>query len=77
MADGSAKIPAGGDGKQGLRTGQASDDYYCSRESKGSQDGGDWARTRNTGGLGHATVTSMNNDAPKSYYPNRSRAQDG
>lgn len=77
MSGTSTNVPGGAGGLQGLRTGQTADDYYCPTEVKGSQDGGDWARTRNTGGLGHATVTSLNNNAPKSYYPNKSRAKDG
>lgn len=74
----SVYTPKGAGGLQGLRTGQAADDYYCPTEVKGSSVGDQGIdRTRNTGGLGHATVTSLNNNAPKSYYPNRSKAKDG
>lgn len=73
----SVNIPGGGSGMQGLRTGQASDDYYCPLDSKGSsiKTGGE-DRTRITGGLGHAQTSSKTNSAPSSYYSNTNRSQD-
>jgi hypothetical protein len=73
----SVYVPGGAGGLQGLRTGKTSDDYYCPLETKGSQDGGDWAMTRMSGGLGHAQTSSLSSAPPSSYYRNASKPQDG
>lgn len=77
MAYDTAQIPGGGDGMQGLRTYKKAQAYYNPLETKGSQDGGEWARTRITGGLGHQIFSSLTSAAPKSYYPNKNKPQDG
>ena len=72
----SVYVPGGAGGLQGMRCGKASEAAYDPLDSKGSQDGGDWARTRITGGLGHQIVSSLTSAAPKSYYTNSNKNSD-